>query len=65
MSVLYFQIHLINAVRYEGLNEVQYALQDLQADPDQADQVLCLYLSVVFYSVKRWFSYTIVFRYTN
>ena len=64
MSVLYFQIHLINAVRYEGLNEVQYALQDLQADPDQVDQVLCHYLSV-FYIVKRWFSYTIIFGYTN
>lgn len=32
------QTHLMNAVRFEGIDQVQVALQDLQADPNKVDQ---------------------------
>ena len=35
----YFQTHLMNAVRFEGIDQVQVALQDLQADPNKVDEV--------------------------
>ena len=36
---LMFQVHLINAIRFEGIEQVQSVIQDYNPDVNQADQV--------------------------